>query len=55
MQYKYLCTLFFLSIVISDQLIPVVETYDNGNIKYINYHRKKASGIEKGSSNPCLS
>ena len=47
MQYKHLFTLFFLSIVICDQLIPVVETYGNGNIKYINYHRKKASGIEK--------
>ena len=47
MKYKYLYSLFFLSTVISDQLIPVVETHDNGNIKYINYHRKKASGIEK--------
>ena len=29
------------------QLIPIVETYDNGNIKNIHYHRKRSNGIEK--------
>ena len=28
-------------------LIPVVETYDNGNIKNIAYHKKSRTGIEK--------
>jgi len=28
-------------------LIPVVETYDNGNIKSIVYHKKSRTGIEK--------
>ena len=44
---KYLSILFFLSLGISNQLIPIVETYESGNVKNIYYHRKRSNGIEK--------
>ena len=44
---KILLITLFLSVGFSQQLIPVVETYDNGNIESITYHKKSRTGIEK--------
>ena len=40
-------SLLFLSVGFSQQIIPVVETYENGNIESITYHKKSRTGIEK--------
>ena len=47
MKFRFLNIFLILSVTVSGQLIPVIETYENGNIKNINYHRKRASGIDK--------
>ena len=44
---KILLITLFLSVGFSQQLIPFVETYDNGNIESITYHKKSRTGIEK--------
>ncbi|MDP7366077.1 MAG: rhodanese-like domain-containing protein [Candidatus Pacebacteria bacterium] len=42
-----IASLLILSVGFSQQLIPVVETYSDGNIKSITYHKKSRTGIEK--------
>ena len=42
-----IASLLILSVGFSQQLIPVVETYSDGNIKSITYHKKSRNGIEK--------
>ena len=45
---RYFIILFFLSISVSRQLIPIVETYENGNIKYKgNFKNGKRHGAGK--------
>jgi tetratricopeptide (TPR) repeat protein len=44
---KTLLIVLLLSFGFSQQLIPVVETYSDGNIKSITYHKKSRDGIEK--------
>ena len=44
---KTLLIVLLLSFGFSQQLIPVVETYSDGNIKSITYHKKSRNGIEK--------
>ena len=40
-------SLLILSVGFSQRLSEVIETYDNGNIKSITYHKKTRNGIEK--------
>ena len=44
---KTLLIVLLLSFGFSQQLTEIVETYDNGNIKSITYHKKSRNGIEK--------
>ena len=44
---KLLLIVLLLSIGYSQNLIPVIETYNDGNIKSITYHKKTRNGIEK--------
>jgi len=44
---KLLLIVLLLSIGYSQNLIPVIETYYDGNIKSITYHKKTRSGIKK--------
>ena len=44
---KILLIVLLLSFGFSQKLTEVVETYDNGNIKSITYHKKSRTGIEK--------
>ena len=44
---KILLIVLLLSFGFSQKLTEVVETYDNGNIKSITYHKKTRTGIEK--------
>jgi len=47
MKNKLLIVLFIL-LGFSQQIIPqITETYDNGNVKNITYHKKYRTGIEK--------
>ena len=40
-------SLLILSVGFSQQLPKVVETYENGNIRIINYHKETQRGMEK--------
>ena len=42
-----LSVLFLISIGFGQQLSEVIETYENGNIKSITYHKKTRDGIKK--------
>ena len=44
---KILLIVLLLSFGFSQKFTEVVETYDNGNIKSITYHKKSRTGIEK--------
>ena len=45
---KTLLIVLFISLGFSQQIIPqITETYDNGNVKNITYHKKSRTGIEK--------
>ena len=44
---KTILIVLLLSFGFSQKLTEVVETYDNGNIKSITYHKKTRVGIEK--------
>ena len=45
---KTLLIVLFISLGFSQQIIPrITETYDNGNVKNIIYHKKSRIGIEK--------
>ena len=44
---KILLIILFISVGFSQQLTKVVETYDNGNVKRITYHKKTRDGIKK--------
>jgi len=44
---RLLLIVLLLSLGFSQKLTEVVETYDNGNIKSITYHKKTRNGIEK--------
>ena len=47
MKNHLIISLLFLSVGFSQRLSEVIETYDNGNIKSITYHKKTRNGIEK--------
>ena len=44
---RLLLIVLLFSIGYSQNLIPVIETYNDGNIKSITYHKKTRNGIEK--------
>jgi len=44
---KLLLIVLLLSLGYSQNLIPVIETYNDGNIKSITYHKKIQNGIER--------
>jgi len=44
---KILLIVLLPSFGFSQKFTEVVETYDNGNIKSITYHKKSRTGIEK--------
>ena len=43
---KTLLIVLLLSVGFSQKLSEVIETYENGNIKSITYHKKTRDGIE---------
>ena len=48
MKNHLIISLLILSVGLSQQLIPqITETYKNGNVKSIIYHKKTRNGIEK--------
>ena len=47
MKNHLIISLLILSVGFSQKLTEVVETYENGNIKSITYHKKSRTGIEK--------
>ena len=47
MKNHLIISLLILSVGFSQKLTEVVETYENGNIKSITYHKKTRDGIEK--------
>jgi len=47
MKNHLIISLLILSVGFSQRLSEVIETYDNGNIKSITYHKKTRNGIEK--------
>ena len=48
MKRLFIISLLFLSVGLSQQLIPqITETYKNGNIKSITYHKNTRDKIEK--------
>jgi antitoxin component YwqK of YwqJK toxin-antitoxin module len=47
MKNQFIISLLFLSVGFSQKLIEIIETYDNGNIESITYHKKTRDKIEK--------
>ena len=47
MKNYFILSLLFLSVGLCQRLSEVIETYHNGNIKSITYHKKTGNGIEK--------
>ena len=47
MKNQIIISLLFLSIGLSQRLSEVIETYENGNVKSITYHKKTRDGIQK--------
>ena len=44
---KTLLIVLFISVGFSQRLSEAIESYDNGNVKSITYHKKTRTGIEK--------
>ena len=47
MKNQIIISLLFLSVGLSQRLSEVIETYENGNVKSITYHKKTRDGIQK--------